>query len=617
MKRDLGNATTRSWFVDPEDGDDANDGLDPSRPLRTYASWNMKKQLQHGILRRAHCAWKGGQTTACLMVMILVAGCKTGTVKETHTMPADVNIRVTNEVVNPVSGLLFGQFLEKPSWGGETGVEAAVLPGTHRLDPRVEEMLQNMEIPVVRFPGGTDVDYLDWRDMVSDAHGPGSGRPDSKSHRKGKEPIITNAFGYDEYFQLAGRLGWKSILVVNLRDGLLGGKTPAAAAEHAAALLAYCTGEVATLPEPFRQWPALRAANGHLESYPVEYVQIGNEAWWSEAMQKKHGADWIKAWADTIEIYIATLRRIAPGIRVIVDAYPLEISAELSRRKAGVDLYALHRYYPMGINGLHTPGGEILPTEKAAGKQVWETLVHSTETDSAGLAQWQDKAIDQARSLGMKLAMTEWNLNGFWQIKERGELWPGPGGCGLGAAVMLNALLRRGDVIELATQSMLVGKAWGIAGIRVTKDGDTAPVYVPTAEVTTLYNKLHGNRRLQVHYDTQLPLWKPDVCFDKQYRVTEQAAPVDVVATRDDRNLYLHVLNTDYDRQRRLAVRLEGLPVAGVQATFHRLRFLTRGETTPDGPWTGAETGTLTVRQDGIDVQLPERSATILVIPLR
>ncbi len=129
-----------------------------------------------------------------------------------------------------------------------------------------------------------------------------------------------------------------------------------------------------------------------------------------------------------------------------------------------------------------------------------DVLVHSTETDASGLAQWQDKSIDQAQRLGYTLAMTEWNLNGWWRVGERRELWPGPGGCGLGAAVMIQAMLRRGDVIELAT--------------------------------------------------------------------------------------------------------------------LHRLRFLTQDEAMPSGPWTRAETETLHLGEVGLKIQLPGRSATILVLPL-
>ena len=92
---------------------------------------------------------------------------------------------------------------------------------------------------------------------------------------------------------------------------------------------------------------------------------------------------------------------------------------------------------------------------------------------------------------------------------------------------------------------------------------------------------------------------------------------MDVVATRDAKNLYLHILNTDYAQPHRIALRLDGLTVAGTRATLHRLRFLTRDEAPPNGPWTRAETETLPLRPVGFESPLPSRSATIIVIPLQ
>jgi hypothetical protein len=92
---------------------------------------------------------------------------------------------------------------------------------------------------------------------------------------------------------------------------------------------------------------------------------------------------------------------------------------------------------------------------------------------------------------------------------------------------------------------------------------------------------------------------------------------VDVVATRDERNLYLHMLNTDYEQSHRISVQIEDLPLAEGQAALHRLHFLTPDEATPNGPWTRAETEVLQVTPAGFAVQLPCRSATMAVIALR
>ncbi|MCK4299907.1 MAG: hypothetical protein KAX80_10265, partial [Planctomycetes bacterium] len=77
--------------------------------------------------------------------------------------PADqITFVVKDKVIHRIDRRLFGQFMERPSWGREIGPEAALVPGTRRLQPEVIRLLQEMSIPILRFPGGTDVDYLDW-----------------------------------------------------------------------------------------------------------------------------------------------------------------------------------------------------------------------------------------------------------------------------------------------------------------------------------------------------------------------------------------------------------------------------------------------------------------------
>lgn len=560
-----------------------------------------------------HCSLKSGhpRCLATLFAFAAVTGCSFLAADEpiSPAIPKDVRITISNEETYPVSDLLFGQFMERPSWGGEIGVEAAVLPGTNKLDPRVESLLRTMDIPVVRFPGGSDVDYLDWRDMVTDAHGKGVGRPDS-TDTPHQVMIVTNAFGYDEYFRLAAEMKWQSILVVNLREGLAV-KPPAEAAAHAAALLAYCVGTEANVPKEFRSWPALRAANGHPEPYRVEYVQIGNETWFfAEYMKKKHGEAWVKPWADCVESFIAALRQVKPDIKIIADGEPLEIAAELHRRKAGVDLYALHRYYPTEISAVFATDRRKLSAAELTTRQVWETLTHSVSTDDQGLAEWKHPSIEQARRLDYRLAMTEWNLNAWWGLPRSEELWPGEGACGLGAAVMVNAMMRHGDTFALATQSMLVGQNWGITGIRVDPKTGKAPRIVPTAEAVTLCNQHHGDRGLRVSYDEAPEVWRPEIRFRETYSTCDKAAYVDVVATRDRDRVYVQAINTHFDQPRRLAIRLDGFAGQPTAATRFCLRFHAKAEFKATGAWTAQETEKLSLASPVV-IELPPRSLTI------
>jgi alpha-L-arabinofuranosidase len=96
---------------------------------------------------------------------------------------------VETNVVGTVDDRLFGQFLERP-FGGEAGPEHALVPGTNRLQPRVVELMKEMRIPIIRFPGGIDVDYTDWRDMISNVPGRAPA-PDLREPRRADsdEPI--------------------------------------------------------------------------------------------------------------------------------------------------------------------------------------------------------------------------------------------------------------------------------------------------------------------------------------------------------------------------------------------------------------------------------------------
>ena len=90
--------------------------------------------------------------------------------------PAEpVRIRVEAKELHKVDRRLFGQFLERPSWG-ETGPEIAT-DTNGVLSAEVVSMLRAMQIPIVRFPGGTDVDYVDWTDMISNVPRRASERP--------------------------------------------------------------------------------------------------------------------------------------------------------------------------------------------------------------------------------------------------------------------------------------------------------------------------------------------------------------------------------------------------------------------------------------------------------
>ena len=333
------------------------------------------------------------------------------------TAPAStLTIRVDDRVRHPIDPRLFGQFMERPAFGGETGVEAAVVPGTHELQSGVSGLIRGMKIPVIRFPGGTDVDFLDWTDMIDNLPGrTPAGRPISRPNRKLCSPV-SNGFGYDEFLRMCEHNGSEADITVNFRDGLLGVRPLEEAAARAAALVAYCNAPVdGHLSAALARWPRLRATNGHPEPYRVKYIQIGNETWiFDPEVRRKYPKDPEGHWLGCLKAYIKAILAVDPSVKIIVDAFPEPVSAKIHAGFGkSIEGYASHHYLPWGIHRVEKEGRKIDPLKLTAG-EIWNAWVATPSMDSHGQAHLVDEHLAQARKLGYKIAITEWNWNGWW-----------------------------------------------------------------------------------------------------------------------------------------------------------------------------------------------------------
>lgn len=461
--------------------------------------------------------------------------------------PADqITFVVKDKVIHRIDRRLFGQFMERPSWGREIGPEAALVPGTHRLQPEVIRLLQEMSIPILRFPGGTDVDYLDWQDMVDSPVGePGRGgeRPISTGHKGDK---VTNNFGYDEFLHVCEDLGAEAIVVVNLGDALLKKKPVDEAAMHAASLVAYCNAAVgADLPEGMADWPALRARNGRKEPYAVKYFQIGNETWAFLNQMKKvspQGAE--DTYVECLLAYVEAMRAVDPSIRIIIDDLPNVPERVRERRGATVQYLAVHRYLPWGIRKVTRDGTEV-PVGTLTPADIWYAWVSAPGMDEGGLSAYDPATFRTARELGYKVALTEWNWNGWWQHRGPRPALDSSFAKGVGAAGFLHAMMRAGDVVEIGCQSMLVGSRWGITAVRADPAAQVPAYLMPTGQVTALYSKCHGENLLVVE-SVNVPT------YEQPYRMggalpRKKVVYVDALATASDKAVYFHAINRHFD----------------------------------------------------------------------
>jgi len=528
----------------------------------------------------------------------------------------EIRFKVSNQTVHEIDTRLFGQFMERPSWG-EIGVEGALIPGTNRLQPKVEEMLKAMEVPVIRFPGGTDVDYMDWQDMVSNVPKRASERPISTGHQGHK---VSNHFGYDEFLQFCEETKAEAIVVVNFRDGLLKKKPLNEAAAHAAALVAYCNAPLdANLGDALSCWATLRAKNGRRKPYGVRYFQIGNETWaFLNQAQKLAPQDLTQYYVDCLKAYIDAMKAVDPGIEIIVDGHDGSmrgiVPVALKQLGTQIDYFATHFYCPWAMTEVFQ-AGQKLPIETLPAKDIWYAWVAITGFDEQGQSLYRSSGLQAARDAGYRVAITEWNWNGWWRnpasIPALNSKWAK----GVGAAGFIHAMIRSGDVIDMACQSMLVGMGWGISAVHTDPKAVKDPIYLPTGQLTAFYSRHHGDRLLQVDMEG-VPTYEQPL---RMGGITpkEKVAVLDTVATAHETAVYVHAINRSFNQALQVTVELSGFK-AGKDAIHHMMRG--RLNDTPKGEQ-AAQIGREAKRRiqglaKPLKVTLPKRSVSCIEIPL-
>jgi alpha-N-arabinofuranosidase len=527
-----------------------------------------------------------------------------------------VAYRVRKDVLHRIDPRVFGQFMERPSWG-EIGPEGALVPGTNQLQPEVLRLLQRMQLPIVRFPGGTDVDFIDWCDMVSNVPGRGAERPVTTGHT-GKK--VTNQFGYDEFLRFAEGVKTEPILVVNLREGLLKKKPLAEHALHVAGLVAYCNAPVgAKLPDGMPDWPAVRAKNGRREPYRVKYWQIGNETWAFLGEVEKLAPEKKDAYhAECIVAMAQAMLAVDPNIRFIIDGQGgTWASGEIARRKLAdkVAYLVLHSYVPWTMKNVKRGEADV-PAEKLSAAEIWNAWVATPDIDQHGLAVLRDGLLDKARSGGFRVAVTEWNWNGMWDRQIVGKVALNSSYAkGVGAAGYVHAVMRSSDVIDIGCQSMLVGNSWGIHAVWADAQGREAPRYMPTGQATMLYSLHHGENLLAME-STGVPT------YAQPYRMGglspfEKVAVLDALATAGAKAVFFHVINRAFDKAMEVQVDLSDLTPLETQARHYILQGRLKDQPAPGESAQIAEITDSQVTFDGktLKLTLPARSVSCIEIP--
>ncbi len=278
---------------------------------------------------------------------------------------------------------IFGQFIEhfhRQIYGGifEPGSPLADARG-FRTD--VIAALRELNVPVVRWPGGCFVSSYHWLNGVGPTR-----TPDYDKAWHVEDP---NTFGTDEFIAWCRLIGAEPFICTNAGTG-----TP----EEMSDWVEYCNLET------MGRFARLRIANGHPEPYRVKYWSIGNENYGSWEM----GAKTVDEWGYFVRESAKLMFNVDPSIQLFAAALPDPKWTVPLLERAGEHLsfVSIHGYWdPLWRENNPLDYAACMRLTTAPEKQIRQTIeiLKSTGFENR-----------------IKIAFDEWNLRG-WHHPGQGD----------------------------------------------------------------------------------------------------------------------------------------------------------------------------------------------------
>ncbi|MCH5242061.1 MAG: alpha-N-arabinofuranosidase [Muribaculaceae bacterium] len=191
----------------------------------------------------------------CLICAIVVFFPIFGKTIEVNIIP------MPNDSQQVVAPEIYGQFAEhlgRCIYGGIWVGEDSDIPNTKGYRNDVIEAFRELQIPVLRWPGGCFADEYHWVDGI----GPKENRPKMINSNWGGT-VEDNSFGTHEFFDFCELLGIEPYLSLNVGSGTV---------EEMAKWIEYITA----VDGPQAK---IRKENGREKPWKLKYVGIGNESW--------------------------------------------------------------------------------------------------------------------------------------------------------------------------------------------------------------------------------------------------------------------------------------------------------------------------------------------------
>ena len=417
---------------------------------------------------------------------------------------------------------IYGQFAEHLGhciYGGIWVGENSPIPNTRGIRNDVVAALRNLDIPVLRWPGGCFADQYHWRDGI----GPRDRRPVTINTTWGGVEE-NNQFGTHEFLDLCDQLGCEPYICGNVGTG-----TP----QEMKDWIEYLTAETnSTLVQ-------LRHENGREQPWKIKYFGVGNESWGcGGGMTPEFYADNFRRYNTYVKDYSSNrVFRIACGANDWNTNWTEVLMTRAAKRMNGLSLH----YYTTGTGDWEAKGSATDFNEHLWFKTLHNTLLMDRLLDEHIAI--MDR-LDPSNKVG--LVVDEW---GAWYTVE-------PGGNprflyqqntlrdAEVAALNLHIFQKHARRVIMANIAQMVN----VLQAMILTDGDKMLV-TPTYWVFEMFKVHQGATFLPVELKTPI-----------SGDGTNAVPTVSASASRDqDGRVHLSLVNTDPDRPVRVTCKLDGV----------------------------------------------------------
>jgi len=385
---------------------------------------------------------------------------------------------------------------------------ASLMPAEnfHGMRCDVIELLSEIGVPILRWPGGNFAGSYRWKDglLPVDRRAPlwGAG---ILPHTDGHDD---HEIGTDEFLALCRRLNAEPWITINMGVE--------AAWEEAAAWVEYCNAPADT------QWGALRSRRGRPEPYNVKYWSLGNEMGWPHMKGPSEPSEY----AAAARACAKAMRKVDPTIVLVASDGP-----ERQRWYTTVPAEAGDCFEHVSY---HEYTDLMKVYEGGAGRDEFRRIASAAGENLRTLKQiraWLDSHAPGGRPIG--ISFDEWNVWYAW-FRLPGVVE------GIHAAAMLNMFCREARKVGMTLGAYFQPVNEG--AILVERDGCKL---TSAGQVLRIFRPHHGNELVDID-------------------AAEAGADLDVAASvnRPAGEVIVTLVNLSPQREARAEIELEN--VAGI-----------------------------------------------------